>query len=183
MPDHTLYFVAILPAPDQQEMITGIKQYFAEKFHARHALKSPPHITLIPPFKWPVNKERQLTEILHQFAISQSAFSVVVSGFGAFKPSVIYAAIETNKDLDLLQNKLSEYMKDKTGLALQESEKRPYHPHMTLAFKDLKRNIFHKAWEEFKDKTIEFDFWAESIALLKHNGKYWEILEVLYFGN
>jgi 2'-5' RNA ligase len=51
MVEEKLYFIAIIPPQPYKEKIAGIKQSFAEIYHVSHALKSPPHITLIPPFK------------------------------------------------------------------------------------------------------------------------------------
>ena len=40
----------------------------------------------------------------------------------------------------------------------QSDNLRGFHPHITIAFRDLKKQVFHKAWEEFKDKKYNIDF-------------------------
>ncbi|NEQ19818.1 MAG: hypothetical protein F6K28_10405 [Microcoleus sp. SIO2G3] len=47
-----LYFIALLPPEEIQDYANQIKQYFADHYGSRHAQKSPPHITLQPPFEW-----------------------------------------------------------------------------------------------------------------------------------
>ena len=47
-----LYFIGILPPEDIKKKITDIKHVVARKFGSKHALNSPPHITLRMPFKW-----------------------------------------------------------------------------------------------------------------------------------
>jgi 2'-5' RNA ligase len=31
---------------------------------------------------------------------------------------------------------------------------RGFHPHITIAFRDLKKAVFYKAWEEYKSKLF-----------------------------
>jgi len=58
--DWYLYFFAVVPPEEIQSSVTDIKQDFKERFNASHALKSPPHITLIPPFKYDLEDENVL---------------------------------------------------------------------------------------------------------------------------
>jgi len=51
-----LFFVALLPPEDLQREISAFKKHIANTWGACHALKSPPHITLQPPFDWPENE-------------------------------------------------------------------------------------------------------------------------------
>ncbi|MFN6233029.1 MAG: 2'-5' RNA ligase family protein, partial [Microcystis sp.] len=51
-PQGSLFFIALLPPPEVQEIATKIKVEFAEIYNSRAALKSPPHVTLQPPFRW-----------------------------------------------------------------------------------------------------------------------------------
>jgi 2'-5' RNA ligase len=44
------WFIAVIPPEDIQEAVTALKREAAARFESRHALKSPPHVTLIPPF-------------------------------------------------------------------------------------------------------------------------------------
>ena len=45
-PQGSLFFIALLPPPEVQEIATKIKLEFAEIYNSRAALKSPPHVTL-----------------------------------------------------------------------------------------------------------------------------------------
>jgi 2'-5' RNA ligase len=51
-PQGSLFFIALLPPLEVQEIATKIKLEFAEIYNSRAALKSPPHVTLQPPFRW-----------------------------------------------------------------------------------------------------------------------------------
>lgn len=54
-----------------------------------------------------------------------------------------------------------------------------FHPHLTLAFRDLKKPEFYKAWEEFKDRKFNAGFVVNSISLLKHDGMQWQLFKEL----
>ncbi|MFS8805191.1 2'-5' RNA ligase family protein [Synechococcus sp. R55.6] len=83
-------FLALLPPPALQEQVTAIKQQFAEQFASQAALRSPPHITLVPPFEWPSSDLPALTGSLEAFAKQQTPVAIQLSGFGAFAPRVIF---------------------------------------------------------------------------------------------
>ena len=55
-PSANLYFIALLPPVEVAEEVTEIKQFFARNYNSRAALKSPPHVTLQPPFAWEVDR-------------------------------------------------------------------------------------------------------------------------------
>ena len=59
----------------------------------------------------------------------------------------------------------------------------PYHPHMTVAFRDLKKELFTLAWDEFESKQYAPSFEVNTITLLKHDGKEWKQLKQFDFGN
>ena len=85
-----LLFVALVPPENIQNQVTGIKEHFAQQYNSSHALKSVPHITLQPPFKWPTTDLTLLQDSLENFAQNCSTFSITLSGFAAFVPRVIY---------------------------------------------------------------------------------------------
>ena len=49
-----------------------------------------------------------------------------------------------------------------------------FHPHLTMAFRDLAPQMFSKAWDVYKDEPFESSFDVNKIWLLKHNGKSWD---------
>ncbi|MGF1493336.1 MAG: 2'-5' RNA ligase family protein [Microcoleaceae cyanobacterium] len=106
-PHHRLFFVALLPPMPLQERVTQIKQHFAEVYHSSHALKSPPHITLQPPFEWLASEITALQHCLEEFASEHTAIPVALSGFGSFSDRVIYIDVVRTPELLELQKQLS----------------------------------------------------------------------------
>ena len=57
----------------------------------------------------------------------------------------------------------------------QQANSRPFKPHMTVAFRDLRKPHFQLAWNEFNNRKFKETMLVDSLALLKHNGKVWKI--------
>jgi len=170
-----LYFVAIVPDTGLQDKVNEIKRYFGEQYNSHRSLRSPPHITLHMPFRWRKDREEILERTLSNFASSRDSFEVTLDGFGAFRPRVIYINVQQTDPLYSLQKDLSENIRRKLKIVNDSYRNRGFHPHMTIAFRDLSKSNFSKAWKEFEHKNFIEEFTAGSISLLKHNGKTWDI--------
>lgn len=179
MPKQNLYFVALLPHLRLREEIKGLKAEIQAHFGARHALKSPAHVTLQIPFKRPPQAEPEIAAALKNFAARQKPFEVRLSGFGCFSPRVVFVKIQNPKPLIQLQASL---MPALAQAGLSETERRSrFHPHITLATRDVTPEIFHQIWADFQHRSFNDSFRAQSIGLLKHNGKFWEIYQEFEF--
>ena len=175
-----LFFIAILPDLEIQKEVTAFKQECAVLFNARHAFKSPPHITLQAPFRWPLDDVQELRESLVDFAHDQLSFTVRLHGFGCFRPRVIFVAPEKNKSLTEIHGQLEKHLFETVGLKNNRSH--GFNPHMTIAHRDLDERIFPKAWNHFSKKTYQRQFLVENIVLLRHLKGKWEIIERFIFG-
>lgn len=171
-----LYFIGIVPSSPVFDEALQVKQYVSDKYRSRGALKSPPHITLQMPFRWGEEREEKLIGLLNEFATSCTVkpFELQLKNFGCFEPRVIFIAVEESESLLRLQQKLKRFCKTDLNLFDATNKEHPYHPHLTVAFRDLKKVDFYKAWNEFKDKVFSGNFLVEEFVLLKHNGRVWE---------
>ncbi|MBH8577531.1 2'-5' RNA ligase family protein [Nostocaceae cyanobacterium CENA369] len=169
------FFIALLPPQDIQEYANQIKQYFAENYASRHAQKSPPHVTLQPPFEWVDNNVSVLEASLSEFASKQKSLPMTLSGFAAFPPRVIYIDVVKTPELLSLQADLMNHLEASLGIVDEVGKKRPFAPHMTVAFRDLTRQNFKAAWPEFENRQLYFEFTADKLTLLIHDGRRWNI--------
>ena len=169
-----LYFIAIIPPPPIFEQASEIKNYFKEQYKSKAALNSPPHITLHMPFEWKEKKEEELITTLTVFAHDKETFPLKLLNFSCFAPRVIYLNILESEALRLFQKELHRFCKAELNIFNAQYKDLPFHPHLTLAFRDLKKPMFEKAWNEFKDKEFSDSFVVDRFTLLKHNGKLWE---------
>lgn len=172
-----LLFVALVPPENIQNQVTEIKEYFAREYNSSHALKSVPHITLQPPFKWPTENLAVLQECLETFVQNCSAFPITLSGFAAFPPRVIYVNVVKTPELLKIQKDLIGFTETTLGIVHPPSKIRPFSPHVTVAFRDLTKTNFRAAWLEFRERSLELEFTASQLTLLIHNGKRWDICD------
>jgi 2'-5' RNA ligase len=176
MPDKIgLYFLAILPPESVSREVNDIREYLQVTYSTKAALRSPPHVTLHMPFSWSEKKEEKLIKTLRQFSSIQKSFTLTLRDFGCFDPRVIFIRVTESLSLTDLQKKLDRFCKVELGLFSANYKDQPFHPHLTIAFRDLKKEIFAKAWEEFRTKSFHADFDVRELVLLKHAHSRWEI--------
>lgn len=171
------FFIALVPPPEIQDYTNQVKQIFADRYHSRAALKSPPHITLQPPFEWLADDLPTLSQALTEFALQQAAVPVTLSGYGAFVPRVVFINVVKTGELLALQAALMAYLEAKLGIGDRTAKTRPFAPHMTVGFRDLTKPNFRTAWAEFQPQSLEFEFTATHLTLLIHNGQRWNICQ------
>ncbi len=169
------FFIALLPPQDIQDYANEIKQYFADNYASCGAQKSPPHITLQPPFEWADANISLLEASVREFASEQKSIPITLSGFAAFPPRVIYIDVVRSQELLTLQANLMADAESKLGIVDEVSKTRPFAPHMTVAFRDLTKQNFKAAWPEFEKRQLYFEFMADKLTLLLHDGKRWNI--------
>ncbi|NOT75313.1 MAG: 2'-5' RNA ligase family protein [Cyclobacteriaceae bacterium] len=171
------YFIAIVPPSPYYEQAAVIKNYVSDKFNSKGSLLSPPHITLHMPFEWRSDREDDLITHLQNFFSLQKQTYVTFQNFNCFEPRVIFIQIEKTEELSHLQRALRQFCKKDLGLFNADYKDLPFHPHLTVAFRDLRKPMFKSAWEEFSKKKFEGTFLVNNISLLKHiNGK-WDVMK------
>ncbi|MCI0750814.1 MAG: 2'-5' RNA ligase family protein [Flammeovirgaceae bacterium] len=172
-----LYFIALIPPEPLFTEAMNLKVYFRDHFESKASLNSPPHITLHMPFQWRAEKEGMLSEQLSLFSAQQEPFEVEFNNFSSFAPRVVFIDVKKSDKLHDLQKSLLRFCKQELNLFNANYKDLPFHPHLTLAFRDLKKLAYSKAWEEFADKKFEGKFTVDKMSLLKHNGKVWKVLK------
>ncbi|GEM_PF-4671095 len=61
------------------------------------------------------------------------------------------------------------------GIGDQLAQSRPFVPHITVAFRDLTPTNFKAAWAEFEARQVDFEFTADRLTLLVHDGRRWQV--------
>lgn len=171
------YFIALIPPSPVYEETLALKEYVKEKYNSKAALNSPPHITLHMPFLWNEEKEKKLLTKLQEFARQCDPIKVCLDNFSSFPPRVIFINVTESDALNELQRRLHRFFKRELDIFNANYQDRPFHPHLTLAFRDLRKSQYPLAWGEFSNKEYKAEFMADKIGLLKHNGKSWDVLK------
>ncbi|RPD50604.1 RNA 2',3'-cyclic phosphodiesterase [Paracnuella aquatica] len=180
-PASSMYYIAIVLPPSINEQVLQWKQWFRNQFGCTVGLKSPAHITLVPPHWMHIAAEAALAAAVAQFAQNQSTFVLSTQGFSAFKPRTIFAAVQHSDALHQLKQNLETALTANPALNIKK-ENRPFHPHITLATRDLRPQHFAQAWPHFATKEFQVEWEVASISILKHNGRHWHVWYDVPFG-
>lgn len=168
------YFIAIVPPEPLLSEIQQIKQEIFDHYGTKGALRSPGHITLHMPFSWEEEKEERLIAELSAFSPGDS-FSVHLNNYDCFEPRVVFIHVPENAALAAMQQALVKHVKQRLQLFNQSDDRRGFHPHVTVAFRDLKKPQFYRLWENYKTKHFEAKFECASFCLLKHDSQRWHV--------
>ena len=169
-----LYFLAIIPPEPLLPLLWELKHEVARKFASSAALRSPPHITLHMPFKMKEKKRDALISGINQLTGKLTPLRVELDGFDSFPPKVIYIKVEASQELIKVQQAIASFMAKKMSILNASYKKQPFKPHLTIAFRDLKKAEYHKAWDYYRERPFKTACLVDHIALLKHDGKRWE---------
>jgi 2'-5' RNA ligase len=168
------FFVALLPPAEIQAYANRVIQDLTQRYRTRTS-HSPPHITLQPPFLFAPERLSALIASLQHFANEQAAVPVFLSNFAAFAPRVLYLNVVKTPELLALQAALSHRLVTDGIIDASQQEQRPFVPHLTVASRNMTRQIFRQAWLELQTQTVEFQFMAEQLTLLIYVGQRWQI--------
>ncbi len=114
---------------------------------------------------------------MKELANDHQPFSLQLKDFGAFEPRVIFVDVEENLKLRALQKNIARSMRKSLNVFNDDYKNRGFTPHITVAFRDLKKPEFLKAWEKMQHESFDGSFLVSAIQLLKHDGSRWNIHE------
>ena len=169
------YFIALVLEGESLKAVEALKTELFERYGLKGALRSPAHITLHRPFEWRLDREHQLIKSLEDFTFGE-ALQLNVHNFASFEPRVIYAHVEPDQRLDQLHTALAQHCRQTLRLYNETDDRRGFHPHITIAFRDLKKPLFYQLEKEFQSRTLELDLRFLEFSLLKLE-KQWEVLK------
>ncbi|MBS1635949.1 MAG: 2'-5' RNA ligase family protein [Bacteroidetes bacterium] len=166
------YFIALIPPEAISERIKSIKQDIANRFGSKGALRSPAHITLHMPFEYEDSKEAKLISTLDQFRF-ETPFDIRLHHIDAFEPRVVFIHVDASDALMAMQKQLVQYLKMRLHLYNQAESMRGFHPHVTVAFRDLKKAAFYEIMNAYRSMEFTETFRCSSLYLLKQNAGQW----------
>ena len=165
-----LYFVAIVAPEPVQSEVTEMKQLARELFGSGHALNSPAHITIIPPFYATPDQIDALAADMENYLRTQNLPPVRLDGFDHFGNRVIYVDVLPDPRWNRIQRDLFALFK-KHFPGYRKPNR--FHPHMTIAFRDLDPAVFDDAWNYFNAGDYEAVFPVDNLQILQHRNKRW----------
>lgn len=129
------------------------------------------------PVRLSTHQAVHLKYLLSQFSAHQNPFTLELADFGCFSPKVIFIKVVPHPDLTTLQGELALLLKSNMNIFNANYQNRPFRPHVTIAFRDLRKAMFIKAWDYFKASVFHELVKIQSMSLLIHGGGRWRIEE------
>jgi 2'-5' RNA ligase len=177
MQKENLYFIAIIPPKEICDEIEIFKNDFAVRFSAKQALKQVAHITLKAPFRLPVEQHDSLLRWFIAIAIQEKPFELKIENFSSFRHNkvIFIKPLPGTPLLALHKSVIHQFEKEFPEITISEQEKN-FHPHITVAYRDLSANNFTQAWKEYKSKKYTASFIVHEFHLLQHDNKKWNVI-------
>lgn len=168
------FFIAIVLPLELNKKILVHKRWMQQRYGCRVGLRSPAHITLIPPFWSEPAREEEMKRDLQLLSDKFRPFELHSNHFSAFAPRTLFVAVKENMALSELKITVDHFFRHTDyGIKI---DKRPFHPHITIATRDLHKKDFADAWPHFEKRKFEETFQVSGLSLLRHNGACWEVV-------
>lgn len=173
--EKNLKLIAIVPPEPVYSEVRAQQEHIASHWGPKRALRTPPHITLIPPMQLQSDEVGWLLGMAAAIAGAQESFTIELKDYGSFKPRVIYINPVSNPNLSDLHQLWHESIMTRMPQTLEKYPDRPYHPHMTLAHKDVTHTQFDAMWKHFQNKSFDASFIVNRFSFLTHTEAGWVV--------
>lgn len=170
-----LYFLAVVLPEELNAEIRSFKNHMFQEWGCKVALKSPAHITIIPPFWMDTALEASLSQDLTALSQPVAPFPLRLQHFSAFRPKTLFVAVQQSEQLLRLKMAADAFFGTHTQYKARP-DSRSFHPHVTIATRDLNKRSFAEAWQIYESKHFERTFTATGLTLLRHNQKDWDTI-------
>lgn len=173
-----LHFIAIVAEEPVQSKITALKMELQLHFNSKHALRLPAHITLVAPYRTTDDVAEKLMQQIRTNLNVLNPFKVTLSGFGFFLNKgmpVLFINVLSDPHLNGLYELLNQIVHSTIGTP--SGTWKSFHPHITLAHKDLNKLDFSNARDWLSAKSFEAVMPVSSFTMFRHNGKVWVELQ------
>lgn len=170
-----LYFVALLPDENTSKLIYEYKQIIYHQFACKAALKSPAHITLIPPVSLSSEQLELLKQDVKKISHSTDSFAIDLLGWNNFATRTIYLDCQNNQDLAKIYTKCQK-LAMKIGL---KTDPRNFIPHITLANRDINIEQYANLWQLVNNMNYPKSVIINSIVIFEQTPTLWHPLFTL----
>ena len=165
------YYIALVPSVKISEEILKFKQAAESKFGTKLALRSPAHVTLVPPFIANDDELKQVLTILKAQIKQHKELSITIDGCSNFGSHTIYLQVKNNSRI----NKLFEDLFDLVAKVVNPAGYRQFVPHITLANRDIPSQSFSEMLTYFKAFNYQCQTVINQVAIFKLVDQKWQL--------
>src|SRR5687768_7906547 len=107
-----MYYMAIVLPEVLNKEVLSYKQYMLDKYNCKVGLKSPAHLTVVPPYWMDRDKEEELLHLLDQHCQKEQSFPITTKNFSAFKPRTLFIDVAVDENLIHLKKSIDRFFGD-----------------------------------------------------------------------
>lgn len=168
----TRFFVALMLPPEVEDYANRVIAELGDRYRTRTA-KAAPHITLQAPFRWPHEPDalNTLSTELKAIAAQQPPVPIILDGFSAFQPRVLYINVAKTPELLSLQSALAAHLQP-LNIIDPKAKSRSFSPHVTVASRNLSPGLFRRIWADLRERPAHFEFTCDRLTLLIYRDRW-----------
>ena len=164
-----MYFICLAIPDPISSLIRSVQSQIHTQFGVGKVLNSPPHITLIPPYR--SDEADQWVEMIQEFTHKATPVRQVrLIEIDSFGDRVIYISVEQHQALYDLSQEMRSVMKEWISVDLN----RPLIPHVSLATRIPSQPMYRAILNTIEGKWKATDIDLTDLLILKHNGQQWD---------
>ncbi len=173
-----LFFVALLPQGDAKFQINNAKHQNSSRFACRVALKTPPHITIVPPFRLEDEKVRTMITAVKNHFEPPVNLTVKFGGVSAFENRTIFLDVLPDSAINAYDSAAKELVAQHPDLFPTVKFHDAFHPHVTLANRDILPEDFDEMMDFLNGLTYPTQTNNLRLEVLHLDRGRWEVVEL-----
>jgi 2'-5' RNA ligase len=177
----TLFLIAVLPDRQVSSEVRMMKERLLDTHGLKAALRSPAHITLVPPFTCTDAQADAVADTLWKSLHLHGTVRFSIDGTGHFEDRVIYLNVIRSEALQALNDAVNDALRHSHAWTLRK-EPQPFVPHITLANRDLRPERFGAVWADVRGISYQRTCAVGAIHLLRHDGARWKVWKEIPLG-
>jgi 2'-5' RNA ligase len=105
---------------------------------------------------------------------THTAFPLEVYGYGAFSPGVVFLKPEPSVHLINLHDHWRSALKEIIPDVINKFPERDFHPHITLAHRDVEKDQFKSIWDYYRNRSLNMTATIGQFCILTNTHVGWE---------
>lgn len=173
------HFIGVLLPDDLTRSVEECRRYMNWTYGCRSGHATPVHVTLVPPFALPRDYTTEdVVEALLRGVPQDFSFSARTENFGAFGNRTLFAAVRPAPEWNRLKSAAETTLRSAFPGCLRK-DPRPFHPHITVANRDIPPGASTAALRVLNGKKFEEDFPVDNMTVFVCKGGGWEAAQAV----
>ncbi len=126
----------------------------------------------MPPFKTEENTERLLLNFVETYNFVIIPFNIQLNGFNHFGNRVLYVDVMPSVSLSDMEKDINIQFGKEFPLIIFRN-KQAFHPHVTIATRDISEHKFNVVWHYFLQHMIDAKNDCKELSLMKLDKEVW----------